>query len=165
MPVSVKQHGFARSRLRRDGFEALSIQIHVEDQRGHSDQLLPGVAQALAGGPVHINDASLFEVQHEEGVRRVVHEHTEERLTLAQRLLGALAFRNVERSAEQLNDISRTIQDRVPDRVNMFDRSVGQPDPVLAVAIHPFAYRLLKTRIHLAPILWEHPSKNFFPGR
>src|SRR5512136_1071731 len=42
------------------------------------------------------------------------------------------SLRDVDRRAYQLNDVSRVIQDRVPDRLNMFDRSAGQRDPELA---------------------------------
>ena len=67
--------------------------------------------------------------------------------------------------AHQLNDISRLIQDRVPDRLNMFDRSAGQHDPELTRGIYFFAERLLKASLHAVPILRVDKSESRFPGR
>src|SRR5512139_1601354 len=77
-------------------------------------------------------------------VIRVIRDGMETFHTLVPLFLGALAFRHIDRGAQQFNDISRVIQDRVPDRVNMFGRSAGQRDPELARGINFFAERLLK---------------------
>ena len=82
-----------------------------------------------------------------------------------QGLLGALAFRHIDHGTQQFNDVSRVIQDRVPDHLNMFHRSVVQRDPELACDIYFFAERLLKVPIYPVPILGVDESGNRFPVR
>src|SRR5512136_3191441 len=53
-------------------------------------------------------------------VIRVIRDGTETFRTLAPLLLGALAFRDIDHGADQFHDVSRLIQDRVPDHVNIF---------------------------------------------
>src|SRR5271165_830458 len=78
---------------------------------------------------------------------------------------GPLAFRDIHRSAHQLNDLSRVIQNRMPDDVNMFERSVGQHDPVVVEGVYSFLLRLLKVAFYPSPILGEDLSKKCFLGR
>src|SRR5512136_2645693 len=61
---------------------------------------------------------------------------------------GPFSLRDIDRGAYDSNDIARVIQDRVPDRLSMFDRSTGQHDPELSRDIHFFSERLLEVSLH-----------------
>src|SRR5271157_5827036 len=140
------------------------IHIRVEVKGSHPDQFLSSVAEALAGLPVDVKNL-VFLIVHEECVGRVVHDSAKARLALAQLFFGLLAFRNIDRRAKQLNDISSVIQDRVPNDMNISDGAVGQRHLVLVGRVYSFTERLLKVPFHPGSILGEDSSKKRFPGR
>ena len=50
-------------------------------------------------------------------------------LCSAERFLGALAFGNVDRRTHEFDETALSIEDRMPDIIDMFDRSIGQNNP------------------------------------
>src|SRR5512136_2085958 len=95
-------------------------------------------------------------------VIRVIRDGMETFRTLALLLLSALTFRHIDHGTQQFNDVSRVIQDRMPDHLNMLGRSAGQRDPELACDIYFFAEQLLKIPLHLLPILRvDEPGNRF----
>jgi hypothetical protein len=45
--------------------------------------------------------------------------------TAAQRFLGALSFRDIDHNADDFNNVSITIQNRMRHTVEVFDRAIG----------------------------------------
>ena len=82
-----------------------------------------------------------------------------------QALLGELPLGHIDHGTHQFNDVSRIIQDRVLDRLNMSDRSAGQRDPELARGVYSASERRLKAPFHPVSILREDSSGNCFPRR
>ena len=63
-------------------------EVGVEVERGHPQQLVPGVPQALARPAVHVQHAGCALLVQEEPVGSMVHERPEPLLAGPQRLLG-----------------------------------------------------------------------------
>ena len=76
--------------------------VGVEVERGHPDQLVPGVPQALARLAVHVQD-DMPVVEQEERVGGMVHERPEPPLALPQRLLGPLEVGDVDAADHEAN--------------------------------------------------------------
>src|SRR5215469_11173715 len=124
MPVCV-DYGPTRRCQCRHRFQTRSIRIWVEGKCLVSDQLLPSVTKALACLPVHINNRPLLEVLDEEGIPRVIHKCAKARLALAQRLLGALALRDIDVCTDYEDRPAALRGNMMTNCLDIFNGSVG----------------------------------------
>ena len=102
------------------------------------DQLLASAAQTLAGPLVHIDNLSLF-VLDEQGIGRVIHIGSEAGLGRSQLFLCPFLFGHIDQCAQEFGELSRFVQNRIPDTVNVFDGSIRKLNPEVDDAPHLIA--------------------------
>src|SRR5678816_2648084 len=71
----------------------------------------------------------------------------------AQGFFGALLFRHVHRGADVFSDLSVFTENRMADRMDVLDGSIGQHDPVLMLVLHVSKPCLLQQFIGAVVIL------------
>src|SRR5882724_6676427 len=87
------------------------------------------------------------------------------RFAVPQCLLGALAFCDVGRSADDLDELPVPVENRVTRRNDVLDCSIRQQNPVLVEAVNLFVDHPRKSRVCPVAILRMDSLPKVFAGR
>ena len=100
-PVAgLERDGFARGDALPDALDGRLVKPDFEIAAMPADQLLPAVAQTVAGLAVDVDNGRMI-VEEKEGVGRIVHEGAEPRLARAQLVFCPLALCDVTHQAQK----------------------------------------------------------------